>query len=107
MYYKTTISHSNLSSKDNRRKNYVFCRFVPSLDEIQKNHPYLGGLTLAEHAENGTLYVVDLTEVDIDENEIKMKSDDKVMFFAIVLMNTTRFKSVVWLNNPNLFLFSN
>lgn len=52
-------------------------QFVPSLDAIQKNHPYLGGLTLAKHAENGTLYVVDLTEVDIDENEINMKSDDK------------------------------
>lgn len=54
---------------------YFFGRFVHSLDAIQNKHPYLGGLTLKEHAGNGTLYVVDLTEVAIDEQMVKQKKD--------------------------------
>lgn len=42
-------------------------QFVPSLYDIQENHPYLGGISLTSHAQNGTLYAVDLTDVAMDD----------------------------------------
>lgn len=50
---------------------YIYDRFVSSLDNIQENHPYLDGLTLSEHAENGTLYTVDLTDVNMGEIKVR------------------------------------
>lgn len=50
---------------------YICDRFISSLDNLQENHPYLDGLTLSEHAENGTLYTVDLTDVDMGEVKVR------------------------------------
>lgn len=52
-----------------KRVHNVPQQFVSSLDNIQENHPYLDGLTLSEHAENGTLYTVDLTDVNMGEDK--------------------------------------
>lgn len=51
-----------------KRVHEVPQQFVPSLDDIQENHPYLEGLTLDEHAKNGTLYAVDLTDITMGED---------------------------------------
>lgn len=50
-----------------------FFRFLDSIDAIQKNHPYLGGMSLTEHAENKTLYVVDLTIVTLSDHTVSLK----------------------------------
>lgn len=50
---------------------YICDRFVSSLDNLQENHPYLDGLTLSEHAENGTLYTVDFTDVNMGEIKVR------------------------------------
>uniref|UniRef100_A0A8W8JEQ0 Lipoxygenase domain-containing protein n=1 Tax=Magallana gigas TaxID=29159 RepID=A0A8W8JEQ0_MAGGI len=47
-------------------------QFVPSLYDIQENHPYLGGISLTSHAQNGTLYAVDLTDVAMDDETPKV-----------------------------------
>lgn len=52
---------------------WLFFRFFDSVVAIQKNHPYLGGMSLTKHAENGTLYVVDLTEVTLNEETVSLK----------------------------------
>lgn len=50
---------------------YISDRFDSFLDTIQENHPYLEGLTLSEHAQNGTLYTVDLTDVNMGEKKVR------------------------------------
>lgn len=50
-----------------RRVHEVPQQFDSVLDTIQDNHPYLEGLTLSKHAQNGTLYTVDLTDVNMGE----------------------------------------
>lgn len=50
----------------------MFERFVPSLYDIQENHPYLGGISLTSHAQNGTLYAVDLTDVAMDDETVSL-----------------------------------
>jgi type I site-specific restriction-modification system R (restriction) subunit len=40
------------------------------VDEIQDNHPYLGIATLANHAQNNQLFVVDVTEVSLNEPNV-------------------------------------
>lgn len=52
--------------------NWCLQRFVPSAYDIQDNHPYLGGISLSKHAENGTLYAVDLTDVAIGSQTVSL-----------------------------------
>lgn len=42
-------------------------QFVPFVDIIEENHPYLTEMTLEKHIQQGTLYVVDLTEISLNE----------------------------------------
>lgn len=39
---------------------------------MQEDHPYLGGITLTSHAQNGTLYAVDLTDVAMDDETVSL-----------------------------------
>ncbi|XP_011434663.3 allene oxide synthase-lipoxygenase protein [Magallana gigas] len=42
-------------------------QFVPFVNIIEENHPYLAGKTLETHIQQGTLFVVDLTEISLNE----------------------------------------
>ena len=48
-------------------KNYSFAPFV---NNIEQDHPYLGNISLQKHAEEGNIYIVDLSDVAIDEDTV-------------------------------------
>lgn len=42
-------------------------QFVPFVNIVEENHPYLAGKTLEAHIQQGTLFVVDLSEISLNE----------------------------------------
>nr|XP_022293685.1 arachidonate 12-lipoxygenase, 12R-type-like [Crassostrea virginica] len=42
--------------------------FAPFVNNIEQDHPYLGNISLQKHAEEGNIYIVDLSDVAIDED---------------------------------------
>nr|XP_022293686.1 allene oxide synthase-lipoxygenase protein-like [Crassostrea virginica] len=42
--------------------------FAPFITNIEQDHPYLGNISLINHMEEGNVYIVDLSDVAIDED---------------------------------------
>lgn len=53
-------------------KVFWFYRFVPFEYIIEENHPYLAGKTLEAHIQQGTLFVVDLSEISLNEQKVSL-----------------------------------
>ncbi|XP_056015737.1 allene oxide synthase-lipoxygenase protein-like isoform X2 [Ostrea edulis] len=50
-----------------RRATEIPKQFVPFVELVEADHPYLNGLSLKQHIQNDTLFVVDLVDVSFDE----------------------------------------
>ncbi|XP_048771097.1 allene oxide synthase-lipoxygenase protein-like [Ostrea edulis] len=50
-----------------RRATEIPKQFLPFVDTIEENHPYLSDKKFSSHIQNGTLFVVDLEEVAFNE----------------------------------------
>ena len=44
--------------------------FAPFITNIEQDHPYLGNISLVNHVEEGNVYIVDLSDVAIDEDTV-------------------------------------